>query len=90
MGNNPKDNLDKFIDKQFKAGIAKGLDKLCQQIENTAKKNIAHKSKGSVDGILAASITHEVDVDKLEAVIGTNVEYAVYYHQLVALYSNVY
>lgn len=87
MNDDPKANLDRFIDKDFKDGIAVGLEKLSQQIENTAVKNIMKKSKGSMDGQLAASMSHEIDTDKLEAIIGTNVEYAVYYHQGTGLYA---
>lgn len=87
MDNGPKKALDKFINVTLNRSLGLGLEKLCQQIENTAKKNIAQKSKGSADGVLAASITHEVDKGKLEAVVGTNVEYAVYYHQGTGLYA---
>ena len=87
MANDPKSNLDKFINRALNRSLATGLEKLCQQIENTAKKNIATKSKGSADGPLAAKLTHEVDKDKLEAVIGSNEEYAVYYHQGTGLYA---
>ena len=79
-----KSNLDKFINRTLNKSLAIGLEKLCQQIENTAKKNIAHKSKGSADGVLAASITHEIDKGKLEAIIGTNVEYAPYDNAVIA------
>ena len=87
MDNDPKKALDKFINVTLNRSLGLGLEKLCQQIENTAKKNIAHKSKGSTDGVMAASITHEVDKGTLEAVIGTNVEYAPYYHQGTGLYA---
>lgn len=79
--------MDRFIDKDFKDGLAAGLEKLAQQIENTSVKNIMKKSKGSMDGHLAASMSHEINRDELEAVIGTNVEYAVYYHQGTGLYA---
>lgn len=87
MADNPKSNLDKFINVTLNKSLATGLEKLCQQIENTAKNNIATKSKGHADGPLAGSITHEIDKGKLEAVIGTNVEYAVFYHQGTGLYA---
>lgn len=82
-------NLNRFVDKKFNAGLARGLDMLCQQIVGDAAKNLnsrEHKSSYS-DGTLAASLTYFVDEEKLEATIGTNVEYAIYVHQGTGLFA---
>ena len=81
MSDDPKSSLDKFINLTLNRSLGAGLEKLLQSIENDAKKNTMHKSKGSVDGPLAAKLTHEVDKGALKGVVGSNEEYAVYYHQ---------
>lgn len=80
-------NLNRFVDKKFNAGLARGLDMLCQQIVGDAAKNLNSSTHGFSDGTLAASLTYFVDEEKLEATVGTNVEYAIYVHQGTGLYA---
>ena len=80
-------NLNRFVDKKFNAGLAKGLEMLCQQIVRDAVKNLNSSTHGFSDGTLAASLTYFVDEEKLEATVGTNVEYAIYVHQGTGLFA---
>lgn len=87
MDNEVSRNLQRFKEQQFKQGLAQGLELLCEQISADAAKNVASKTRGYGDGTLAASITYEVDKDKLEGTVGTNVEYAPYVHNGTGLYA---
>ena len=75
-------NLNAFILNTFPREVKKGLEKACQLVENEAKKNCPVD-----DGILRASLTHEVAEDASEGVVGTNVEYAPYVHEGTGIYA---
>lgn len=66
-------NLQNVIDKLLPEALAKGLEKAGQLIENEAKRKCPVD-----DGVLRASITHEVDEENASVSIGTNTEYAPY------------
>ncbi len=75
-------NLDKVIEKLLPEAIAKGLELGSQIVENDAKRNAPVN-----DGVLRASITHEVDKENGIAVIGSNVEYGMYVHEGTGIYT---
>lgn len=75
-------NLDKVIEKLLPEAIVKGLELGSQVVENDAKRNAPVN-----DGVLRASITHEVDKENGMAVIGSNVEYAPYVHFGTGIYA---
>lgn len=79
--NNPSDNLQEWINNLPQA-ITAALEESCQMIENTAKRNCPVD-----DGILQASITHQIDKEKQEGVIGTEEEYGVYVHEGTGMYA---
>lgn len=72
--------LKEFADKGLLEAVQKGLEKACILVEVSAKENCPVD-----DGVLRASITH--DVDGTEGYIGTNVEYAPYVHQGTGIYA---
>lgn len=61
---------------EVEAILAQRFEKVGQYIENTAKENMEGHNRS---GILRASIHHEADKDG--AVIGTDVEYAIPFHE---------
>lgn len=70
------DNTDLFK-AEFSKAIEKALETVGLTAEAYAKRNLTEG--GHVDtGRLRNSITHRVDTDKKEVIIGTNVEYAPY------------
>ncbi len=72
---------EELINKLLPEALAKGLEYAGQLVENEAKKNCPVD-----DGILRASITHEVDEENLSVTIGSNVEYAPYVHEGTGIY----
>lgn len=62
--------------------IEEGLNDACVRIEVAAKENCPVD-----DGTLRASITHNVDISKLQGEIGSNVEYAPYVEFGTGLYA---
>ena len=72
--------LDKIISKLLPDAIRQGLEEACLIVESGAKKNC-----NVDDGVLRSSITHEVENN--EGIIGTNVEYAPYYHEGTGIYA---
>ena len=72
--------LQEFADKGLLEAVQKGLEKACVIVEVSAKENCPVD-----DGVLRASITH--DVEGTEGYIGTNVEYAPYVHQGTGIYA---
>lgn len=72
-------NLGKLID-ALPDVISQRLDMACQIVENDAKENCPVD-----DGVLRASITHQVSDNT--GVIGTNVEYAPYVHEGTGIYA---
>jgi HK97 gp10 family phage protein len=75
-------NLQNVIDKLLPEALAKGLEKAGQLVENDAKRNCPVD-----DGVLRASITHEVDENNASVSIGTNVEYAPYVEYGTGIYN---
>ena len=73
-------NLNNFIVREFPDKVSQALEKAAQIVENDAKRKCPVD-----DGVLRASITHEVEANK--AVIGTNVEYAPYVHEVTGIYA---
>ena len=73
-------NLNNFIVREFPDKVSQALEKAAQIVENDAKRKCPVD-----DGVLRASITHEVEANK--AVIGTNVEYAPYVHEGTGIYA---
>lgn len=69
---------------QILEGSEKGLTMACLSVEEDAKKD-----QPVDDGILRASITHDVsqDGDTFVGVVGTNLEYAPYVHQGTGIYA---
>lgn len=67
----------KLFEQRFEAAILKSLEECGLVAENYAKKQIT-KNKSVVTGNLRNSITHEVDAQKKQVFMGTNVEYAPY------------
>lgn len=66
--------------KNLDNGILEALEKSCQALENTAKRESPYD-----DGILRASMQHHVERNK--GVVGTNVEYAPYVHEGTGIYA---
>lgn len=77
------ENFDKFIDEELNERVAAALLKACLLVEADAKRNCP-----TGDGQLRQSITHDVDKEKLEGVIGTNVDYAPYVEIGTGIYSS--
>lgn len=73
--------LENVIEKLLPQTIKEGLTEAALLIEDTAKEKCPVD-----DGILRASITHEVTEDN--AVIGTIVEYAPYVHEGTGIYAS--
>ena len=84
MSDNSKviNNFEKFINKELQEKLADGLTKACLQVEADAKLNCPVR-----DGQLRQSITHEVNEETLEGVVGTAVEYAPYVEIGTGIYS---
>lgn len=78
-----KANLDKLI-AGLDATLIPLMEKACYMVEGQAKKNCPVD-----DGLLRASISHDVDAkaDIIEGIIGTNLEYAPYVHQGTGIYA---
>ena len=73
-------NLKNFIDKVLPGSINNGLEVAGQYVENKAKENIVNYN--AVDtAALKNSITHVVENEEHEVVIGTTVEYGPAIHQ---------
>lgn len=72
--------LQEFADKGLLEAVQKGLEKACILVEVSAKENCPVD-----DGVLRASITH--DVEGTQGFIGTNVESAPYVHQGTGIYA---
>ena len=79
MANEFSINLGRLIN-ELPEAINRRLDRACQIVENEAKTNCPVN-----DGVLRASITHQVEDSK--GVIGTNVEYAPYVHEGTGIYA---
>lgn len=75
-------NLQNVIDKLLPEAINSGLEYAGQLIENEAKRKCPVD-----DGVLRASITHEVDEENSSVSIGTNVECAPYVHEGTGIYN---
>lgn len=75
-------NMEKAINNLDDA-LMKGVEKVCQTIENSAKRKCPKD-----DGILRASITHWVSELLMAGFVGTNVEYAPYVHEGTGIYAN--
>ena len=85
MDNIGFDNLDSLLSKienisELKS-LKKGIEKACIRVEADAKKNCPVD-----DGILRASITHEVEEN--QGTVGSNVEYAPYVELGTGLYAS--
>lgn len=74
--------LKEFVEKGLNDELSKGLEKACLYVETDAKKNCPVD-----DGQLRQSITHQIDTENAEGVIGTNVEYGVYLEIGTGIYS---
>lgn len=81
MSSNPSDNLQAFIN-ALPGAVLDAVEESCQLVENSAKRNAPVD-----DGILQARITHKVDVEEREGVVGSNEEYAVYVHEGTGIYA---
>ena len=66
-------NLERVLTQLLPQQKLDALERAGQLVENNAKQKCGVQS-----GVLRASITHEVEADKVT--IGTNVEYAPYHH----------
>lgn len=77
------ENLDDFIESGLDETLAAALEKACLIVEADAKEACP-----TGDGQLRQSITHEVDKEKMEGVIGTSVEYAPYVEIGTGIYSS--
>ncbi|MHC1750732.1 MAG: HK97 gp10 family phage protein [Cellulosilyticaceae bacterium] len=78
--NDVSKNLDKFINELLPKAISNGLEVAGQYVENKAKENIT-EYKAVQTSTLKNSITHVVDKEAQEVVIGTPVEYGPAIHQ---------
>ena len=74
-------DLENYINNLLPQGLEKGLEIACVAVEAQAKKNCPVD-----DGVLRASITHEVE--GTIGYVGTNVEYAPYVHQGTGIYAS--
>lgn len=77
------DNLENFINSGLENKIAEALEKACLLVETDAKKKCPVG-----DGQLRQSITHKVDIENMEGIIGTSVEYAPYVEIGTGIYSS--
>lgn len=77
------DNLENFINSGLENKIAEALEKACLLVETDAKKKCPVD-----DGQLRQSITHKVDIENMEGIIGTSVEYAPYVEIGTGIYSS--
>lgn len=77
------DNIEKFIDSGLENKIAEALEQACLLVEADAKRNCPVD-----DGQLRQSITHKVDIENMEGIIGTSVEYAPYVEIGTGIYSS--
>lgn len=77
------ENLDDFIERGLDEALAAALEKACLIVEADAKEACP-----TGDGQLRQSITHEVDKEKMEGVIGSSVEYAPYVEIGTGIYSS--
>lgn len=77
------DNLENFINSGLENKIAEALEKACLLVETDAKRNCPVD-----DGQLRQSITHKVDIENMEGIIGTSVEYAPYVEIGTGIYSS--
>lgn len=73
--------LDEVIDKLLPEAVMAGLTEAALLVEGSAKQKCPVD-----DGILRASITHYVEKDN--AVIGTNTDYAPYTHEGTGIYAS--
>lgn len=73
-------DLNNYINNLLPKGLEKGLGIACVAVESQAKRNCPVD-----DGILRASITHEVKGK--EGFVGSGVEYAAYVHQGTGIYA---
>lgn len=81
MSDDVSKNLEEWINNLPQA-IAAALEESCQIVEDTAKRNCPVD-----DGILMASITHEVNEAEQEGIVGTTQEYSVYVHEGTGIYA---
>lgn len=73
-------NLKNFISKTLPQSINNGLEVAGQYVENKAKENIT--AYGAVQtGALKNSVTHVVNKEEQEVIIGTNIDYGPAVHQ---------
>ena len=77
------ENLDKFIADGLDTELAAALEKACLIVEADAKQGCP-----TGDGQLKQSITHKVDKENNEGVIGTSVDYAPYVEIGTGIYSS--
>lgn len=77
------ENINEFIIKGLDEALFNALEKACLIVEADAKEACP-----TGDGQLRQSITHEVDKEKYEGIIGTNVEYAPYVEIGTGIYSS--
>lgn len=77
------DNIDEFIIRGLDEALFAALEKACLIVEADAKEACP-----TGDGQLRQSITHDIDKNKYEGVIGTNVEYAPYVEIGTGIYSS--
>lgn len=70
--------------KSFPEKLAERIENACLTVENSAKRFCPVD-----DGILRASISHQVETnaDEVSGFIGSNLDYAPYVHQGTGLYS---
>lgn len=73
-------DLNKYINELLPEAVTRGLKKACIAVEVQAKRNCPVD-----DGVLRASITHEID--GLAGYVGSGVEYAPYVHQGTGIYA---
>lgn len=77
------ENFDKFINEELNERVSAALEKACLLVEADAKRGCP-----TGDGQLRQSITHDIDIENLEGVIGTAVEYAPYVEIGTGIYSS--
>ncbi len=77
-------DLDNYINTLLPQGLKQGVEKACLVIERDAKINC-----GIDEGILRASITHDVEETKntIEGYVGTALEYGLFHHQGTGIYA---
>lgn len=75
--------INKLIKNQLPEALKQGITKACLLVEADAKRECPVD-----DGILKASITHEIITDgETQGIIGTNVESAPYVHEGTGIYA---